>query len=585
MSQSTKMLLISVSVVLVLTANILLYFNLTKNTLHDNHQRELRSIEAHIQLLVEQSRNGSKLYEDMIGEKLRMASIAVEHALPADVEQVTDQQLHELREQLMLDDLTLMKKSGNDIILYKSTDPREVGLGTRHWGAWYTAFEQLLEKQFVTIPWGQVLPNFWSGPYEVATSNTRNIMKWGYYYSGKTNYIIDPYVDNTAFDKYEKETGLNAIMGNLLKTYPFLVEIAGINPMTFDNEKTWVTENGELLDPLIHRAVFFGDYTYTNVAKDKEYVKMASRTRQPVSYVEEIKGKKVEKSFIAIHSDTLDVVRAWEEHPDPSLQGLYVLNLTSDVDSMEATLNKQFQTVVIVVAVITLLSLLLVFFLIRRVSQARDKAIQLTSETYSEEFNQMYLDFRGQRHDFLNHVSVIHSLVELGRHGELLDYTNTLVGDIQGVQDIMAIGQPEFAAIIQAKTMAATNKKVRFTHDIDIPSKVLPGTRAFDMVRVLGNLIDNAFEEAARLPAEERWVSCTGWMEGGSVHFKVVNPLAYTAPSGQPNEVFRDGYTTKANHTGLGLWISNKLIRKNRGEISVEASREHFIAHVKMPIS
>ncbi len=569
---------------LVISANILLYFNLTKNTLKANHQRELRSIEAQIELLVEQSRSGSKLFEDMIGEKLRMASIAAEYALPADVEKVTEQQLLQLKEELMLHHLTLMKKTDDDIILYKSTSPREVGLGTKHWGIWHTAFQELLDKRFVTMKWGQSLPNYWSGPYEIATSDTKDIVKWGYYYSGKTNYIIDPYVDNAAFNQYQKVTGLDAVMDITLKTYPFLVEIAGINPMTFANEKTWVTENGELLDPLTHRAIFFGDYTYKNIDKDKEYIKLAIRTRQPVSYVETIGGKRVEKSFFAIQSSTLDVVRAWEEHPDPSLQGFYVLNLTSDVGLIEATLNKQFRTVMAVVAVITLLSLLFVFILIRRISLARDKAIQLTSETYTEEFNQMYLDFRGQRHDFLNHVSVIHSFVELGKHRELLDYTNMLVGDIRAINDIVEIGQPEFAAVIQAKTLAATNKKIRFSHDIEIPHKVLPGTKAFDMVRILGNLIDNAFEETLRLPAEERWVTCNGWIEGGSVHFKVVNPMSKHVANQTKSEVFESGYTTKENHSGLGLWISNKLIQKNRGDIEVFMGEEQFTILVKMPI-
>ncbi|SDD14009.1 Sensor_kinase_SpoOB-type, alpha-helical domain [Paenibacillus sp. UNCCL117] len=585
MSQNAKFLLIAVGIVLVITANILLYFNLTRNTLEANHQRELRSIESQIELMVEQTRSGTELFEDMIGEKLRAAAIAAQYALPSDVEQVTGEQLQQLREELMLHHLTLLKKTGDDIVLYKSTSPREIGLGTKNWGPWHTAFQELLEKQRVTMDWGQSLPNYWSGPYEVATSDTKDIVKWGYYYSGKTNYIIDPYVDNAAFEQYQRVTGLHAIIENMLKTYPFLVEVAGINPMTFANEKTWITANGELLDPLTHRAVFFGSYNYANVDKDKAYILESIRSKRPVSYIETIQGKRLEKSFIAIQSPTMDVVRAWEENPDPALQGYYVLNLTSDIGLLEGTLNKQFRAVVAVVAAITLISLLLVFILIRRVSRARDKAIQLTSETYTEEFNQMYLDFRGQRHDFLNHVSVIHSLVELGRHRELMDYTHTLVGDIRAINDIIEIGQPEFAAVIQAKTLAASNKKIRFTHDIDIPHKVLPGTKAFDMVRILGNLIDNAFEEAARLPAEERWVTCTGWIEDGGVHFKLANPLSNQVSCDMETDVFRNGYTTKDNHSGLGLWISNKLIQKNRGEIVLESSDEQFIAFVKMPIS
>ncbi len=137
----------------------------------------------------------------------------------------------------------------------------------------------------------------------------------------------------------------------------------------------------------------------------------------------------------------------------------YVLNLVSDMDKLDAQLSSQFKTLMIIFAGLTLLSIAILFVIIRLVSNSRDKAVKETSETYAEEVNRMFLNIRGQRHDFLNHVNVIHSFVELEKYEELHQYTKTLVEDIGGLNDLIRIGQPEIAAIIQAKMVTAMNKK------------------------------------------------------------------------------------------------------------------------------
>ncbi|MEF3304162.1 sensor histidine kinase [Paenibacillus sp. GYB003] len=596
MVQSAKISLILLGIIMILTVNILLFYNLTKDTLYSNNERELQNIATHIQSAIEQSRLGSKLYEDMIGEKLRAAAVAAEYALPKDVEKVTNEQLVELRDKLMLQDLTLLKKTKDNIVLYKSSDPRQIGLETKGWGNWYKGFQELFETGNVTMDWGQKLPNYWSGPYEVASSNTKQISKWGYYYSGSTNYIIDPYVDDIAFDNYQNITGINAILENTLKTYPFLIEIAGINPATFGNEKTFITQKGEVLDPLIHRPVFFGEYTVKNTEKDAKFIDLAIETNQSTHYVQQFGEKKISKTFIPVLSKTLDGVTPipdpevlYQEYKDGSTNvsknKYYVLTLTSDVRELETTLNSQFRWLIAAIVLITVVSILLVIFIIRVVSKARDKAVKEASVTYMDELRQMYLDIRGQRHDFLNHVNVIHSFVELRRYDDLNKYTQSLIEDTQVLNDIINIGQPEIAAIIQSKTVTAMNKKISFSHDIKVQGYSLTGDKSVDLVRIIGNLVDNAFDEVQTLPNEKRWVKCKGWVHNGQLHFEVINPLLKDVTVEAQSSYFKEGFTTKEGHSGLGLWITKRLVQKNRGEIHLHPSNEIFNIKISIPVS
>lgn len=597
MSKRAKLLLICIAVCSVIAANSVIFFVLTKRSLEMNHDREIESIAHQIQYSVEQSRLGSKLYEDMIGEKLRLAAIAAQETLPADIEQVTDEQLISLRDRLQLQGLTLLKRTPDNITLYKSSNKDEIGLGTKDWGNWYKAFQELFDHRNVTMDWGQKLPNYWSGPYEIASADTKRISKWGYYYDGKTNYILDPYVDDTAWNTYRELTGTQAIIERMRQTYPFLLEVTGINPATFGHEKTFITEKGETLDPLVHRPIFFGSYEIKDTEKDSSFIQTAIQTGTTVSYHTTYNGKHIQKTFIPVQSHLLDEATPIPDpvasdkpeaaqRPEVAKNQYYVLGLVSDMDQLDAQLSSQFSTLMLILAGLTLLSIGSIVTIIRMVSRSRDKAVKETSETYAEEVNQMFLNIRGQRHDFLNHVNVIHSFVELEKYEELHQYTKTLVDDIGSLNDLIRIGQPEIAAIIQAKLVTAMNKKIELIHHIDNMERFATGAKSVDLVRIIGNLIDNAFDEVMELDTELRRVECRGWLEDKQFHFTVTNPARETLTKEEQAAIFKAGFTTKKDHkhAGLGLAITKNLVDKHRGTIRVFARDKQIQFHVTIPI-
>ncbi|MEI7026204.1 sensor histidine kinase [Paenibacillus sp. y28] len=562
-----------------------LNYNFIKQTLESNHQREIQSIAEHIQNSIEQSRAGAKLYEDMIGEMLRTASIAIQHSLPPKLEDVTTEQLIQLKNQMNLEDLSLMEKTADDIVVSKSTNPNQVGMSTKSWGLWYRAFTELFEQKNVTLDWGQKLPHFWSGPYEVATSDTKSILKWGYYYDGTTDYIIDPFVDNSKYRAYQNTTGTDAIIKNTLAAYPFLLEITGINPQTFGQEIKFDTPNGEL-ETLVHRPYFLGSYEMKNESKDALYVQTAINSNQTVSYRDVLNDKPIEKTFIPIATDELQEALGINPVGVHETRNVYVLCLVSDYKQVESRMNQDFYSLLTTIFLISAGSIVLLVLIMRIIVRYRDKAVQQTAKTYAEEVNQMFLNIRGQRHDFLNHVTVIHSFVQLQKYDALKNYTQSLIGEIVTLNDLIQIGQPEIAAIIQAKMVEAINKKIELVHEFESMSKIASGVKAVDMVRIIGNLIDNAFDEVQQLPPDRRWIRCRGWLEGKQFHFAIVNPVTRPLTPEETKQMFKDGFSTKNGaHSGLGLPITKQLIVKYKGEIQVKPEAEQIQFHIMIPIS
>jgi signal transduction histidine kinase len=572
LNSTRSLFIIIVSVILVFAINYIIYYNVTKTTLEKNYDREIQSIAKQIQNSLEQSRSGTELYEHMIGKMLRTSAIAAQHALPSKIEQVDHEKLLELTHQLQLQGLTLLVEKNNDIVLEKSSNPSENGLSTKDWGLWRNAFQELFHYKNVISNWGQTLPNFWTGPYEIATSNTERISKWGYYYDGTTDYILDPYIGDDDIRQYRKVTGIDSIISSMKDAYPHILEITGINPETFDKDVTFTLDNGEEMKSLVHRPYFYGTYQIKN-ENDVRLVKEAYQNKKTVSTVYRAGGRNIMKTFIHVPDVSLQEALA----EDRSRLDSYVLLITSDYDIIQNRLDQQFDSLLTMVSFYSVLSLIVIVLILKLINRSNNIAVRQTAETYIEEMNEMFLNIRGQRHDFLNHVNVIHNYIQLGHLDQLKKYTTELVGEVKLQNEIIRIGEPAISALIQSKWTTALTKKINFKLDYDQIERSIEGVQSTDIVRILGNLIDNAFDEVEELSADSRNVDVKISSEQNMLVFRVSNPVQ-SMKDFDLATLSKAGVTSKSGeHQGLGLYITRQLLKKYRGKMEISFNRDENV--------
>jgi signal transduction histidine kinase len=581
MQRNIWLMAISVIVVLILLNNTAYYF-LTKKTLKDSFDEELLAHAKRLEISLEQSRQGAEQFQDQIGRELRAASIAAQYALDPDIEKVTNEQLKELSEKLGISHITLLKKLPDDIILYKSSDEKELGKSTKTWKPWYQVFNQLFDSHNVTVDWlGQTLPNFWSGPFEVASTDLDKVNKWGYYYDGATNYIIDPYVGYDRQEEYEDATGVHRMIENSLQTSESLLEIAFINPETFPDGKQTIHPNGDVQDHKVQQPIFYGKYTIKS-EKDTALVRKAYLTKEIVTLNEKIDGKEIYKMFIPVFA-TDKGIDITDEDGIP--MDSYVLSLTSDYHIIQEQLDSQFLSLGVIIIILTGLSLLIAVVAMRYYKQSRDKAVRVTQETYVEEINQMFQSIRAQRHDFLNHVQTIHSLAELENSKELVAYTKELTGDIRLLNDIINIGNPAIAALVRSKISQAENYKIQFSCSFSGLNMQEMGVKTLDVNRMLGNLIDNAFDEVLKYPEEQRYVALIGTQTAHELEFTISNTCE-KAEQVVAKPLFDAGFSTKQQgHQGLGLSIVKSIAEQYKGSVHVTAESNGQLSFiVKIPL-
>ncbi|WP_246096595.1 sensor histidine kinase [Paenibacillus sinopodophylli] len=581
MQRNIWLVAISIIVVLVLINNTAYYF-LTKKTLEESFNEELVTAAKRLQISLEQSREGSEQFQNQIGRELRAASIAIQYALDPDVEKVTTDQLIELRDKLGLSHITLLKKLPDDIILYKSTNPSQENKSTKTWKPWYEVFNQLFEHKNASVDWlGQSLPNFWSGPFEVSATNVDQINKWGYYFDGATNYMIDPYVNYDRQEQYESATGVHRMIENSVQSSDSLMEIAFVNPETFPDGKETINTEGHVQGHKVQEPIFYGSYTIKS-DKDTELVRKAYFSKETVTLRENINGKEIYKMYIPTFANESGInITDRDGQPMNS----YVLMLTSDYHVIQEKLDSQFLNLGIIILIVTGFSLLIAVVSMRYYRQSREKVVRVTQETYVEEINQMFHSIRAQRHDFLNHVQTIHSLAELNKSQELVAYTKELTGDIRLMNDIINIGNPAIAALVRSKISQAEIHKIHFSCSFAGLNMTEMGIKTLDVNRMLGNLIDNAFDEVLKYGEDRRHVTLVGKQTAAALEFTITNTCE-NADEAVAMPIFDAGYSTKQqDHQGLGLSIVKAIAKQYKGDVYVTAEPAGKLTFVvKMPL-
>ena len=179
---------------------------------------------------------------------------------------------------------------------------------------------------------------------------------------------------------------------------------------------------------------------------------------------------------------------------------------------------------------------------------------------------------RAQRHDFLNHLQVVYSLMEMEEYGEANAYIEKVYGAITAVSRVMKTANPAINALLQVKLSACDKAGVQAEVNIQSAWKDLP-VPGWEMCKVLSNLIDNALDALEEVEPAGRKLRITLTEDLRSYRFSVAN-TGPMIPLKSQKAIFGAGITTKAAGHGLGLFIVKKTLNDRGGDIEVTSSPE-----------
>ena len=182
---------------------------------------------------------------------------------------------------------------------------------------------------------------------------------------------------------------------------------------------------------------------------------------------------------------------------------------------------------------------------------------------------------RANNHDFTNKLHVILGLIQMEMYDDASAYIqNITMVQRENISKVMnAISEPAVAALLIGKIARASELNVDFvlregccysSADMNLPSEML--------ITVIGNLLDNAFDamNASRDYREHRELMFGIYSHPGAVLI-TVDDTGGGIQAQDTELIFENGYSTKGEGRGTGLYQVKKMVANFGGKITVES--------------
>jgi two-component system CitB family sensor kinase len=179
---------------------------------------------------------------------------------------------------------------------------------------------------------------------------------------------------------------------------------------------------------------------------------------------------------------------------------------------------------------------------------------------------------RAQQHEFANRMHAVAGLLELGLSDEALSYVTEIRGTAAEFDHTLRthIAAPQIVGLLLGKAAEASERGIELvvspeTWLGDSPKRIQA------LTTIVGNLVDNAFDALAAVPAPRR-VTVEILDEPDELSVTVTDN-GPGVPPGASRLIFEDGYTTKppseGRRGGLGLALVHRLVVRLHGSVEV----------------
>ncbi|NLY49827.1 MAG: sensor histidine kinase [Firmicutes bacterium] len=187
---------------------------------------------------------------------------------------------------------------------------------------------------------------------------------------------------------------------------------------------------------------------------------------------------------------------------------------------------------------------------------------------------QLVRALRAQSHEFSNKLHTILGLIQLGEYKEAASLINDTSDKQQRLVNLVVrrLKNPAVAGLLLGKIAEARERQVQLMIRPDSHLEELPplfGT--YQVVSVLGNLLQNAIEVVENQPAVRRKVAVAIYSRSERLEL-FVHDRGPGIPAAVRSEIFAPNFTTKEGARGLGLYLVWGNVQAAGGRIQLRTS-------------
>lgn len=206
-----------------------------------------------------------------------------------------------------------------------------------------------------------------------------------------------------------------------------------------------------------------------------------------------------------------------------------------------------------------------IYSMTRVIKLVQTKEQLKSAEEYNKTLRILHDNVRGFKHDFDNIVTTIGGYVKTNDMAGLQKYYYQLEDDCQKVSSLYVlnpeiINNPGIYNLLSIKHREAECKDIKINMSLLLDLNDLK-MKIYEFARILGILLDNAIEASEE--CDDKIINII-FRDDYKKHRQLITiENTFNNKDVDTTKIFGKGISGKENHTGLGLWEVNKILKKN----------------------
>lgn len=202
---------------------------------------------------------------------------------------------------------------------------------------------------------------------------------------------------------------------------------------------------------------------------------------------------------------------------------------------------------------------------------------ELMEHSYGE-IRDIYMDMRGWRHDYHNHMQVMKAQLSMGNYNGMEAYLDKLEKELDKVDTLVKSGNLMADAILNSKLTLARRHEIPINCKAKLPEQI--SVEDVDLCVILGNLLDNAIEACEQVEEGSRFLRIYLSVNKGQFYLSIQN-----SAKEEPDFEERNYISKKRGNHGLGMKRVKAAVDKYHGYLNLANEPGIFASEVTMPLT
>lgn len=197
--------------------------------------------------------------------------------------------------------------------------------------------------------------------------------------------------------------------------------------------------------------------------------------------------------------------------------------------------------------------------------------------------NELNDSSRAFRHDFNNIMQAMGGYIQTNNIYDLKEYYNNLIPECFKINNLYRyhsklIVNSAIYSIIADKYNQAEKSHIKMSLNI-LSNLNSINLDSYHLTKILGILLDNAIEASKECPKK---IVNLSFINSDNKHLIIIENT-YLNKNIKLKKIFEKNFSSKINHSGLGLWEVNKIIsKKSNLELYTKTDGEFFIQKLEI---